>query len=516
MDAAKRPNVLFICADQWRGDCLSGAGHPTVRTPNLDRLAAGGVLFKKHFGQCTPCGPSRVSLLTGLYLMNHRSGRNGTPLDARHTNIALEARKGGYDPALFGYTDTSPDPRGKHPRDPALTAYDEGVIAGFTVPVRMSERMDPWVADLIARGHDLPRGREDVYRSPRGAVPPAGRGFRFLPTRHSADESETAFLTDAFLKWHAVRGERPWFAHLVYYRPHPPLIAPEPYNAMYDPARIPLPNRAASVAEEADNHPFAAGALALLSVPGAYDENSPLDPVHADDLEILQMRAAYFGLITEVDANIGSIVERLKTSGDYDNTLIVFTSDHAELLGEHHLWGKEAYFDGAFHLPLIIRDPRPEAVRGVTIDAFTEAIDVMPTILDWLGLETPRACDGRSLQGFLRGEAPANWRGEIFFEHDFRDVAGQTAELALGLSSDQCCYAVIRDHAYKYVHFAGLGPLLFDLAEDPHELRNLAARPEMTGVLLRYAQKMLDWRLVHADRTLTNMALTPAGLVSRP
>ena len=97
-------NVLFIIADQWRGDCLSSVDHPCLQTPNLDRLAADGVLFGRHFAQATPCGPSRASLYTGMYLQNHRSVNNGTPLDARHSNIALEARKAGYDPALFGYT----------------------------------------------------------------------------------------------------------------------------------------------------------------------------------------------------------------------------------------------------------------------------------------------------------------------------------------------------------------------------------------------------------------------------
>src|SRR5437763_16097469 len=125
------PNVLFICADQWRGDCLSAMGHRVVKTPHLDALAREGVLFRKHYGQATPCGPARASLLTGLYLMNHRSGRNGTPLDARHSNIALEVRKAGYEPALFGYTDTSPDPRGRDVDGPALTAYDRGIMPGF-------------------------------------------------------------------------------------------------------------------------------------------------------------------------------------------------------------------------------------------------------------------------------------------------------------------------------------------------------------------------------------------------
>ena len=167
----RRPdtNVLFICADQWRGDCLGAIGHPVVRTPNLDALARDGVLFRNHFGQCTPCGPSRISLLTGLYLMNHRAGRNGTPLDSRHTNIALEARKAGHEPALFGYTDSGVDPRGKDPSDPALTGYDRGVMPGFVTPVHMSEEMVPWVARPHRQGL-RPAGRPRRCLQGAGAV----------------------------------------------------------------------------------------------------------------------------------------------------------------------------------------------------------------------------------------------------------------------------------------------------------------------------------------------------------
>lgn len=103
-------NLLFITTDQWRGECLSSLGH-RVQTPYLDDLAKSGVLFKEHFSNAVPCGPSRALLHTGMYLQNHRSGTNGTPLDARHTNWALEVRKAGYTPALFGYTDTANDPR---------------------------------------------------------------------------------------------------------------------------------------------------------------------------------------------------------------------------------------------------------------------------------------------------------------------------------------------------------------------------------------------------------------------
>ena len=107
-------NVLFITADQWRGECLSTLGHPCLRTPVLDALAAEGVVFTRHYSQAAPCAPGRASLYTGLYQMNHRCVVNGAPLDARHTNVALEARKAGHDPVLFGYTDVTPDPRRLH------------------------------------------------------------------------------------------------------------------------------------------------------------------------------------------------------------------------------------------------------------------------------------------------------------------------------------------------------------------------------------------------------------------
>jgi arylsulfatase A-like enzyme len=182
------------------------------------------------------------------------------------------------------------------------------------------------------------------------------------------------------------------------------------------------------------------------------------------------------------------------------------------------MWSKEIYFDQSFRVPLVIRDPRPEAdaSRGRHVTVFTEAIDVSPTIIDWMGGKVPRSMDGKSLVSFLEGETPPDWRREVFFEHDFRNVVSQRVESALGISSDQCTYAVIRDTDYKYVHFATLPPLLFDMRADPHETRNLADDPAMQPVILRYAQRMLSWRLTHADRTLTNMALTREGLVSRP
>ena len=149
------PNVLFVTADQWRGDSLSCAGHPVVRTPNLDRIAASGTRFARHYAQAAPCGPSRASLYTGMYLMNHRSATNGTPLDSRYTNIALEARKLGYRPALFGYTDTSIDPRTVPPDDERLRRY-EGVLPGFDPVCHLPEgNPTAWLAWLAEQGYEL-------------------------------------------------------------------------------------------------------------------------------------------------------------------------------------------------------------------------------------------------------------------------------------------------------------------------------------------------------------------------
>jgi arylsulfatase A-like enzyme len=196
--------------------------------------------------------------------------------------------------------------------------------------------------------------------------------------------------------------------------------------------------------------------------------------------------------------------------------LIVFTSDHGEQLGDHHLLGKLGYFDESFHIPMVIRDPRKEAdsTRGNIVDSFTEAVDVMPTILDWLGATKPRDCAGESLMPFVLGETPVDWREEAHWEFDFRpyyEYAGTPPPF--GLSLDQCGLAVIRDAKFKYVHFDALPPLFFDLEADPHQFDNKATDPAYTGRVLEYAQKMLSWRMRNAERTLTGYSATPEGLI---
>lgn len=490
-------NVLLITADQWRGDCLSGLGHSAVPTPHLDRLAADAVLFSRHHGQATPCGPARASLHTGLYALNHRSITNGTPLDARHVTLAQLVRRAGGDPVLFGYTDTSTDPRTVPPGDPRLNGY-EGIAPGYRVETPLPEALDAWRDHLAARGYGRRDSVWDWYTSPLGE-----------PAPWKAEDSETAFLADSFLAW--LGRQRPgasWFAHVSFIKPHPPLVAPAPFHAMVDPNAVPMP--AAGV--EAVRHPW----LDLHrreKLGHSWADLHGRRPSELGEAEMRRLRAVYLGLIAEVDHHVGRIVAALAAGGALDETLLIFTSDHAEMLGEHGMLGKSGFFRSAFHVPLIVRAPggRPGRVVG----AFSEHVDLMPTVLDLLGLEVPLQCDGRSLRPFLEGGTPAGWRDATHWEHDFRDVETRHYEKALGLAPEACGIAVRLEERWAYVHFAGLPALLFDHAADPAWTRNLIDEPALAPVVRDLAQRMLGWRMRSAERRLTEAKLTSAGLVGR-
>ncbi|HEY1750438.1 MAG TPA: alkaline phosphatase family protein [Caulobacteraceae bacterium] len=497
-------NVLFITADQWRGECLSALGHPVVKTPNLDALAADGVLFARHFANTAPCGPSRTTLHTGLYLQNHRSGTNGTPLDARHTNWALESARLGYDPVLFGYTDTSRDPRGEPDDSPWLRTY-EGPLPGVRPVVHLDGDPRPWTDWLAAKGYATPRKAQDAYGWRDGGPDWEDGAAEPRPLKFPAEVDDVAFLTGQLIDYlQAAKG--PFFAHLSLLRPHPPFVAPRPYNALYDPAAVPGFNRAATIEAEGRQHPWLAWRL------GRHGARAP-----DNEQRLRRLKAVYFGLMSRVDAELGRLFAFLKASGLWETTLIVFTSDHGEEMGDHWLLGKGGYFDGSYRIPLIVRDPRPGAARDLKVEAFTEHVDILPTMLEAIGAPIPQQCDGLSLAPFLAGGgAPPGWREEAHWEYDFRDVGDASAEAALGLTLDQCLLNVVRGPRYKYVHFTRLAPLFFDLQADPGETRNLAGDPAYAPLMLQYAQKLLSWRMNHDEPALTHLALTRDGPVARP
>ena len=506
-------NILFIVIDQLRADCLHGRLSDAIDLPNLRALMADGVTFRRHYTVTNPCGPARASLLTSLYAMTHRSVRNGTPLDSTLDTLPKELRKAGYEPLLFGYTDTSADPRGLAADDPALRNY-EGVMPGFTEALVMQyETSFPWVAALEAKGYALPEPLSDFYRPV--ASDPARPAAITDPAPYRAEDSDTAFLTDEVIKALSARRRERWCAHVNYIRPHPPFVAPVPYNSLYDPAQLPSPAAADRIAEDRAAHPLIDAIFARadhwpLSIGFDLDWNSMRTE------ETQAFRAVYLGLVSEVDAQIGRLLDSLKASGQFHDTLIVVTSDHGEMLGDHGMWGKECAFEPAFHVPLIIRDPARRSTAGQAVDAFTESIDIAPTLLAWLDQEQPLGFDGHSLLPFLDGRTPLHWRDYVFAELDLGDPERPTFyEKTLGLPMSQCNLAVLRERRWKYVHVnGGLPPLLFDMIEDPEETRNLAGDDASAAELLRLSRRMLDHRMTHADHRLSRYKLTDGGLVA--
>lgn len=489
------PNILLIYADQWR---LDQFGAPASHTPNLDALAAQGVRFARHYTQAIPCAPSRASLFTGLYAQTHRVVGNGVPLDARHRTLGHYLREAGYDPTLFGYTDTTLDPRTLGPGDPRAAGYQilPGLSEGCHQP---DDSPSQWLAHLRTKGLAV-EGTGDAY-APDRSRPNATGGAGGQPARYAAEDSDTAFLTDRLMGW--IERQAPgWCALLCYLRPHNPTIAPEPYNALVDPDSLAAPIRAVRPEEEAALHPLMAQQIA---------EGDARIKCHPDlagrvadvaEADWRSLRAVHLALMAEIDANLGRLFDRLKASGDWDNTLILFSSDHGEAMFDHYLCNQAAWTEQCAHVPLIVRDPRPAAdeTRGTLCSAFSEAIDTIPTLLAWLGADIPDHLDGASLTPFLNGQTPLGWRDHVSWEFHYR------APVAFGgrrVPPQDTQMTVYRDAAFKHVHFPGLPPLLFDMANDPEERVNLAADPANMPIERDYLNRQLSKRLRHDDRTFS-------------
>jgi arylsulfatase A-like enzyme len=472
-------NILLITLDQFRGDSLGCAGHPLVKTPNLDRLAREGVRLARHYSQSAPCSPGRASLYTGMYQMNHRVVANGTPLDARFDNIALAARRAGYTPTLFGYTDQSVDPRGVAPDDPRLQTYEE-ILPGFEVGERLAAGAPAsWTNWLQAKGYAIPDHPDDVLASE--------------PER-PAEHSMAAYLTDRFLEWHAAQ-TRPWFAHLSHFRPHPPYAAAGHFSRMYDPVDVSMPIPRPETPERYHR--------ALL--------NLPIMTAPVDQAGLRRMRAQYYGMISEADFQLGRVWAALEARGEWQDTFIVVTSDHGEQLGDHGLQQKAGYFDGSYHILGLVRDPQATA-RGAVVDQYTENVDLFPTLCAATGVAVPAQCDGHALTPFFRGEKPENWRSAAHWEFDWRYIFVPSTDFSTPRARDldNQNLAVLRRDDGAYVHFGDGRHLAFDLAADP-TWRTPLTDPAR---VLSLAQEMLTWRARHLDRTLTG-TLIDKGVVGR-
>ena len=479
-----KPNVLLITLDQFRGDCLSSAGHKIVRTPNLDELARNGVRLANHFSQAAPCSPGRASLYTGTYQMNHRVVANGTPLDDRFDNVARMALRAGYEPTIFGYTDQGVDPRTTQSGDdPRLSTY-QGVLPGFNRVLNLSEPYPPWIDHLKQHGFDF----GDDYNN----------ALRTEPDRHE-DLSISTFLTDEFFKWlDHQEPSKPWFTHLSYLRPHPPYAAAGKWSKQYSPDEVDLPITASDT-----RHPLHEAAMNLEGTAAPKTEAG-----------LREMRAQYYGMIGEVDHHVGRVCEKLRERGEWQNTIVIITADHGEQLGDHGLKEKLGFFDASYRIIGIVRDPNNPHTHGTTIEEFTENVDIMPTIAEAIGVPVPLQCDGAPLTDFLRGITPTRWRNGATYEYDWRHIYIDDSEQGAANNwprdrrLERQHLTVRRTKDAAYVQFGDGSWLAFDLALDP-TWRTTFDDPKR---VLPLAQEMLLWRSHHTERTLSGMLLHDGGV----
>ncbi|MCP5266493.1 MAG: alkaline phosphatase family protein [Burkholderiaceae bacterium] len=484
-------NVLFIMCDQLRWDHLSCYGHPHLETPNIDALARRGVLFENAFVQAGVCVPSRMSYYTGRYVSSHCSTYNRVPLPIGERTLGEYLRDAGRELVLAGKTHVIPDEEG-------LARLDIDGQSELGVLIRRGSFVEVDRYD----GHHEPHGgtrygdwlRSKGYASEHpwtdyvisvvddeGSVR-SGWNMRYVkhPSRVKEEHSETAYMTDQAIRFIEGKGDEPWALHLSYVKPHWPYVAPAPYHAMYTPADcLPVVR---TEAEKVDAHPVLAAYRRL-------EESVSM----ATDEAVATVRPAYQGLIKQLDDHIGRLWQVLERTGRDRDTLVIFTADHGDFLGDHWLGEKDMFYDTVQRVPFIAYDPSSaaDATRGTREERFVESVDVVPTILDAFGLAPQRhRVEGVSLLPLLRGGSVPQWRDAVVSELDY---SFKEARLMLGRAPDACHGKMIRDHEWKYVWWQDLPPMLYNLREDPLEMHDLGRDPRFERVRERMKEHLFEW-----------------------
>ncbi len=433
----KQKNILFIFADQWRGDCLGCAGHPDIITPNLDDLAQDGIVFDRAYAAAPSCIPARACLVTGKKPVNTGfvGYCDGIVWDYPQT-MMTELRDHGYQTINVGKTHFFP--QRAHLGFEINDMYDAGKIEP-----NFKSDYHIWL-EQETRGHVTDTA--NVFN---------GNSCLYYPWMAEEYLHPTAWNTRKAIEHLETRDPmRPFFLQVTYHRPHPPYDPPRDFYDLYRDkklADIPFGDWCEEFAVEDK------------SISAWCSKRDP------DTLD--RMRKAYYASITHLDYSIGKIITWLKVHGLYEDTLIVFSSDHGELLGDHHMYRKISPFEGSARIPMIIKGDAG-CCRNTHSDVPVSHFDMMPTFLNFAGIPVPKDVDGISMLPTVRtGEKPR--RTWLHGEHCGYGENG---------------WQFIVDKEYKYIWNTMTGTeYFFDLHADPHELVNLAGKEA-------YASRVADFR----------------------
>ena len=449
-----RPNILWICTDQQRYDTIHALGNPYIRTPNLDRLVAEGVAFTHAHCQSPICTPSRGSFLTGLYPDTVHACINGSAYWAEGAPLISKILKdAGYDCGLSGKFHLS----SAQANEPELRPKDDGY-----------RRF--WYSHAPHQGI----GKGNQYTDWLESI---GQDYNALKKKYGyipAQWHQTKWCVDKAIEFIQEPRTGPWMFSINIYDPHGPFDPPQEYIDRFDLDKLPGP-----LFRESDME--AQAKLKNINFQG--EPERPTQPEANLNL------AKYWAQIELIDENIGRLLDLLEETGQRENTLIIFNSDHGEMAWDHGLTQKGCrFYEGLVRVPLIFSWPG-HFKQDLRSDALVEQIDIVPTLLEVTGLPISPRIQGRTLLPILRGEAPPDHHRDFVRSIYFKVLEGPETYASM-----------IRTRRYKLVNYHGHGlGQLFDMEKDPHEFDNLWDDPAHADVRLELMMKSFDALAFAAD-----------------
>lgn len=448
----QRPNIIFIITDQQRFDTLAAWGYPHMLTPHMDRLAAEGVSFRQAYCPGATCIASRAAIFTGMY--PHTTGVYTFQPWAEHRNWVQDLADAGYRCVNMGKMHFSP-------RDVPGGFHERVIVENPTNRDQASGRPDDdWGRYLQFHGLERPNDRHL-------SDPDWLKKFQGVPWHHEERFHSDVFIGDSAVTWiQNYRGPEPFFLQVGFTGPHEPWDPlPRHVEAYQDRPLPPRIMREGELEEKPPQH------RAHQQFHANARHESRIDIGNASESDIEHMRRHYYAKITTVDEQLGRVLAALEDRGWLEDSLLIFCSDHGELLGDHNLAYKWLMYDPIVHVPLIIR--RPGQAKADQVDALVSLLDLGPTVLEAAGVAIPDYMEGRSLQPYLRGESIAP-RRFVFCEDNYQ--------------------VMMRSRTHKLVYYIGQDSgEFYDLQNDPDELWNRWGDPAYAVTKQTHLLALLNW-----------------------
>ncbi len=449
----KKPNIILIFPDQHRGDILGCMGDPVVITPNLDKLAAEGVVFTECFTNSPLCIPARATLMTGKYVSEHGVFNNDSEVSSSSQSHVRNIRDAGYHTAVIGKTHLYPHSAGNHTNEKIDVLREWGFddIHEITGPIASIKYNSPYTDYLKEKGLlEVHRQylRDYYVKWIRGEAKPWKLPPPPLPTEDLLD----SYTGQKAIEWiHDYNDEKPFYLQICFPGPHDPFDSPQEYRDMYKSEEMPI-----GILEK-PKQPYPGNIRFVLNWSG-------LDGMTQAQNQL--MKTFYYGKITLIDEWIGKIMSTLEEKELLDNTWIIYTSDHGEMLGDHMMSHKIVFYEGALRIPLIIRPPG--GTNGWHCNGLTDQIDIATSLIDTANAKPLENCHGRSL-------IP-----QVLAGH--KDQHAQKGKDVV--FSQVLQYTMVRNEHYKLVvRSQNLVPVEFyDLKNDPEELENKVKDPTLNHI----------------------------------